>query len=136
MLQFGCIGGNLKLTSELTRRTLLDSGLGGNGPNKQVLTIETPFLLQGIVKVGPGKVYGANSGPTVHRTYGAGFLGKGVIDGVNYVESLRQHPGEWDSEYHNCVHETVLTGKATGIPLPLSGTSPERFGFNLPPDSD
>lgn len=108
----------------------------GYGPESASIDYWQLFLLQGIVKRGPGKVYGASLGPTVHRTYGAGFLGKGVNNGVNYVESLSQHPGEWDSEYHNCVHETVLTGKATGIPLPISGTTPERFGFNLPPDSD
>lgn len=94
------------------------------------------FLLQGIAKQGPGKVYGGSTGATVHRTYGVGFQGKGVIDGVNYVEGLSVGPGTWDSQYHNCVHETVITGKTTGVQLPLSDVSPEGFGFKLPPDSN
>lgn len=94
------------------------------------------FLLQGLNKQGPGKVYGGSTGVTVHKTYVIGFQGKGAVDGVNHVENLSNIPGTWDTGYHNCVHEVVITGKTTGVQLPLSDTTPEGFGFNLPPDSN
>ena len=110
----------------------------GYGPRDGEASIDwwSFFLLQGLNKQGPGKVYGGSTGVTVHKTYVIGFQGKGAIDGVNHVENLSNIPGTWDTGYHNCVHEVVITGKTTGVQLPLSDTTPEGFGFNLPPDSN
>jgi hypothetical protein len=83
------------------------------------------------VSTGPGELETDNGYPSVHRTYGIGF--PGLIAGLNHTEHLNQYPGTWDSRWHNCVHETRITGGAAGVKLP-DDWDPEDFGFDLPPD--
>ena len=88
------------------------------------------------VKVGPGFLSTNNGSADVHRTYAIGFQTKGLIDGLGHTENVHQSPGEWDSLWHNCVHEAVVIGKTTGIQLPynLNDSTPDEFGRHLPPD--
>jgi hypothetical protein len=108
----------------------------GYGPVESSFDFWRLFLLQGIDKQGPGKVYGASTGATVHRSYIAGFIEKGVIEGAMHVDKLATNPGIWDTAYHSCVDETIITGKHSGVQLPRGEGTPEDFGFKLPPDSN
>jgi hypothetical protein len=94
------------------------------------------LLLEGFDKQAPGMVYGASSGATIHRTYSVGFKDKGIVDSANHVEKLSNNPGTWDTGYHSCVDETIITGKHSGVQLPRGDGTPEIFGLNLPPDSN
>lgn len=94
------------------------------------------LLVATAVKVGPGCLSTNNGSADVHRTYAIGFQSKGLIDGLGHTENVNQFPGVWDSLWHNCVHETVITGKTTDIQLPykINDSTPEEFGRHLPPD--
>lgn len=86
------------------------------------------------IKQGGGYLEQNNGGDsTVHRTYATGFQGPGVIDGLGNCEALFENGGTWNSDTHNCVHETIKTGNMAGVPLPSTDPTPEGFGLNLPP---
>lgn len=82
------------------------------------------------IKEGPGILYTNNGSPNIHKTFEIGFSSPGLIDGLNYAESIHINPGTWNSSSRNCVHETIKTGKATGVALPYDET-PEMFGYYL-----
>ncbi len=82
------------------------------------------------VKQGPGYVETSNGTGNVRRTYLVGF--DGLVSALDYVEALNEHPGTWNSDTHNCVHETIRTASAAGVALPANHDSPEMFGFGLP----
>jgi hypothetical protein len=82
------------------------------------------------IKEGPGCLDTDPGTPNVQRTYAIGF--GGMLNGLLHTENLNENPGTWDSETHNCVQETIITGHKSGVNL--SGSSdPEGFGFDLPP---
>lgn len=87
------------------------------------------------VKEGPGQLWTDNgSGCDVHRTYVIGFQGPGLIDALNYTQSLSNSPGVWNSATNNCVHKVRSAAHAAGKQLPTDHSSPEFFGFAVPPD--
>jgi hypothetical protein len=84
------------------------------------------------VKQGPGFLDTDNGSANIERTYAIGFRGPGLIDGLCDTENLFMNPGTWNSESHNCVHETIKAGTSVGVDLPHI-FDPEFFGFDLPP---
>jgi hypothetical protein len=93
----------------------------------------SPFPI--IDLAGPGLCpFPNNDSPTVQRTYGIGFQGPGVMNGLDHTVHLSINGGTWDAEWHNCVEEDTITAGACGISLPVAWL-PEEYGFELPPNS-
>ncbi len=86
------------------------------------------------VKQGPGYLDTDNGSANITRIYAIGFQGPGLIEGLSDIENLYLSPGTWNSDTHNCVHETIKAGNSVGISLP-NDIYPEIFGFDLPPSS-
>jgi hypothetical protein len=86
------------------------------------------------VTSGPGYFDTDNGSPSVSATYIIGFQGKGLLKGLQHSETLNNNPGTWNSLFHSCVKETVLTGHAAGVQLPNGPTDyiPQYCGRDLP----
>jgi hypothetical protein len=89
------------------------------------------LFLATAARVGTGELSTNNGVSNVSRNYSIGFYG--LIGALQHTEQLFQSPGTWDSQWHNCVQETIITGIRAGVQLP-NDYDPESFGFDLPPD--
>jgi hypothetical protein len=120
----------------ISRFTIADCSqwLGGTGWGYGPDDTAHIIHLKPYEKEGTGHVYAGDGSETVHRIYTCGFLGPGLIGGLEQTDNLARHPGTWNSATHNCLHELINIGGAVGRDLPPADEMPEFFGFDLPPD--
>jgi hypothetical protein len=78
--------------------------------------------------------YPNNHTATTNKTYAISFIAPGLVGELDLTEYVHENPGYYTLLSCTCVTKTSDVGRAAGVTLP-SDSTPEMFGFHLPPNN-